>query len=58
MVKYNSGKKMSRTPTTASQSKSVRIKPGAMAGIYVVIATLHAGPWPRLPSNRLIVKDL
>ena len=32
--------------------------PSGMATMYVVMAALHAGPWLRLLSNRLIMKDL
>lgn len=31
---------------------------GGMATMYVVMAVFHAGPWLRLISNRLIIKDL
>ena len=31
---------------------------GGMATMYGVMALLHAGPWLKLLSNRLIIKDL
>jgi hypothetical protein len=49
---------LSGGPQSVCTSMSAGSQLGGMATMYLVMALLHAGPWLRLLSKRLIMKDL